>query len=185
MGLPPSCFFSSPFRDKSYRVFTDDLSSLGVISLSTLQPSKNTLVLAYKLPIISIPRLGLSKNKVSEKWFYHVSDVYKNFCAEQVTGRIENDASNSSSVVACAAITFLSSSSLATIGWYIQTHTDWREGFKKARRWDGLRRHDIHTNFQKVWFRHSKVDMGDTETDRQRGDLISLLIYFFKMRKVG
>jgi hypothetical protein len=39
-------------------------------------------------------------------------------------------------------------------------------------------------SFHKDWFRHSKVDRGDSQTHRQYGDLISLF-YFFKIRKVG
>jgi hypothetical protein len=33
----------------------------------------------------------------------------------------------------------------------------------------------IHTNFHKDWFRHSKVNRGDSQTHRQHGDRISLL----------
>jgi hypothetical protein len=36
----------------------------------------------------------------------------------------------------------------------------------------------IHTKFHKVWFRHSKVDRGDTHTDTQQGDLIGLVSFF-------
>jgi hypothetical protein len=46
----------------------------------------------------------------------------------------------------------------------------------------------VHTRFYKDWFRHSEVDKGDTQTHRQHGDLMSLLLFyfilFFKMREV-
>jgi hypothetical protein len=48
--------------------------------------------------------------------------------------RIENDASNDSSFIACsfvAAVTFLPSRCLATIGIYTYKHTDWWEEFRK------------------------------------------------------
>jgi hypothetical protein len=32
--------------------------------------------------------------------------------------------------------------------------------------------------FHKDWFRHSKVDRGDTQTQRKQGALISLLPFF-------
>jgi hypothetical protein len=54
------------------------------------------------------------------------------------------------------------------------------EGIYELRRWDGLRCHDIHTKFHEDWFSHSKVDEGDTQTHRQHGDLISLLLFFQK-----
>jgi hypothetical protein len=47
-------------------------------------------------------------------------------------------------------------------------------------RWDGLRCHDIHTTFHKVWFGHQKLTEG---IQRQRADRSSL--FFFKMRKAG
>jgi hypothetical protein len=34
--------------------------------------------------------------------------------------------------------------------------------------------HHIHMKFHTVWFRQSKVDGGDTETQRQHGDRINL-----------
>jgi hypothetical protein len=33
-------------------------------------------------------------------------------------------------------------------------------------------------SFMKTWFRHSKVDKGETHTHRQYGDCISLLLVF-------
>jgi hypothetical protein len=48
------------------------------------------------------------------------------------TDRIENDASNNSSIVACvfvATVTFSPSRCLATIRGYTCRHTDWWEGF--------------------------------------------------------
>jgi hypothetical protein len=38
-------------------------------------------------------------------------------------------------------------------------------------------------NFIKDWFRDSKVDLGDTLTHRQHGNLIHLLSFFSKIRK--
>jgi hypothetical protein len=40
---------------------------------------------------------------------------------------------------------------------------------------DVLRRHDTHTKFHKNCLRHSKVNTDDSQTNRQHGDLISLL----------
>lgn len=71
------------------------------------------------------------------------------------TDCIENYASTYSCFVACvfvATVTFVQSCCLATIG-------------------DGLRCHDIHAEFHKEWFRHSKTGMG-------WGDLINLLLRF-------
>jgi hypothetical protein len=36
----------------------------------------------------------------------------------------------------------------------------------------------------KIGFRHSKVNSGDSQTHRQHGELISLLLFSFKIRKV-
>lgn len=36
----------------------------------------------------------------------------------------------------------------------------------------------IHTKFHIDYFRHSTADKGDTQTYREQGDLISLLLYF-------
>jgi hypothetical protein len=44
-------------------------------------------------------------------------------------------------------------------GLHIQTHRQ-MGGIYEVRRLDGLRCHDIHTKFDKDWFRHSKVNMG-------------------------
>jgi hypothetical protein len=38
----------------------------------------------------------------------------------------------------------------------------------------------MHTKFHKDWFSDSKVDEGDSQTHTQRGDLISLLLFFWK-----
>jgi hypothetical protein len=40
----------------------------------------------------------------------------------------------------------------------------------------------IHTKFHKDWCRHSKVDRGDTQTYRQQGDLISLVLCHQNMK---
>jgi hypothetical protein len=50
-------------------------------------------------------------------------------------------------------------------------------GIYEVRRWDGFNCYDIHTEFYKKWFRHSKVDGGDSQTHRQQCDLISLHLY--------
>jgi hypothetical protein len=39
-------------------------------------------------------------------------------------------------------------------------------GIYDVRRSDGLSCHDKHTKFHKDWFRHSKVQRGDTYTHR-------------------
>jgi hypothetical protein len=41
------------------------------------------------------------------------------------------------------------------------THTDWWEGFRKYAAEMGT---GVHTKFHKDWFRHSKVNMGDSLT---------------------
>jgi hypothetical protein len=58
-------------------------------------------------------------------------------------------------------------------GIHIQTH-----------RWEGFFNQAVEMGPGKDWFRHSKVNKGDTQTNRQQRDLISLL-YFFKIVKVG
>jgi hypothetical protein len=59
-------------------------------------------------------------------------------------------------------------------------------GIYEVGRLDGLRWHDIHTKFYKDWFNHSEVGKGNTQTYRQRGDLINRLsFFFFKIRKEG
>jgi hypothetical protein len=57
-------------------------------------------------------------------------------------------------------------------------------GIYEVRRLDGLRCHNVHTKVYEDWLEHSKVDRGDTQTHRQHGDRISLLL-FFQIRKVG
>jgi hypothetical protein len=39
---------------------------------------------------------------------------------------------------------------------------------------DGLRCHDVHTKFHKDWFRHSKVNVRDTQTQIGRRSQSSL-----------
>jgi hypothetical protein len=34
--------------------------------------------------------------------------------------------------------------------------------------------------FHKDWFRHSKTDRGNSQTHRQHGDLISVVLFFSK-----
>jgi hypothetical protein len=48
-------------------------------------------------------------------------------------------------------------------------------GIYEVRRSDDLTCRDIHTKFYKDWFSHSKVDKGDTQTQRQYGNRISLI----------
>jgi hypothetical protein len=93
---------------------------------------------------------------------------------------IEIDASNNSSVVACvfvAVVTFSLSRCLATVGRYTYRHRLIR-GIYKVRGWDVLKCHDIHTKSNKDWVRHSKVNREHTQTYRQHGDSISLLLFF-------
>jgi hypothetical protein len=60
----------------------------------------------------------------------------------------------------------------------IRTHTLMGRIYE-VHRWDGLRCHDIRTKFHKDWFSHSKVDrVWDTKAHRQRGDLVSLFLFF-------
>jgi hypothetical protein len=93
--------------------------------------------------------------------------------------RTKDDASNNYFIVACvfvAVVTFFPSRCLVTVGGYTYRQR-FMWGTYEVRRWDGLRRHDIHTKFHNVWFIHSKV-LGGTQTHRQHGDRISLLSFF-------
>jgi hypothetical protein len=38
--------------------------------------------------------------------------------------------------------------------------------------------HDVRTKSHKDWFSHSEVDKGDTQTHRQHGDCISVVLFF-------
>jgi hypothetical protein len=42
----------------------------------------------------------------------------------------------------------------------------------------GLRCYEIHTKFHKNWFSHSEVSTRDSQTHRQHGDNISVLLFF-------
>jgi hypothetical protein len=91
--------------------------------------------------------------------------------------RIENDASNSSSILQCvfvAAVTFLPSPCLATVRMHIQTHR-LMGGIYEVCHLDGVRWQDIHTRFNNNWFRHSKVD--------KVGYTVSLLLFFFQNKE--
>jgi hypothetical protein len=79
--------------------------------------------------------------------------------------RVEIDVSNNSStVVFVAAGMCLTNRCLATTeGIHIQTQ-GLMGGICEVRRRDRIRCHDIHTKFQKDWFRHSKVYKGETQT---------------------
>jgi hypothetical protein len=46
--------------------------------------------------------------------------------------------------------------------------------------WDWHRCHDTHTKFHKNLFRHSKVNRGNPQTQRQHGYHTSLLSFFFR-----
>jgi hypothetical protein len=93
--------------------------------------------------------------------------------------RIEKNSSNNSYIVACVlvpAVTVLTSRCLAKIG---DAYTDrLMEGIYEVRRSHGLRCHGVHTKFHKDWFRHSKFNKRDTQTQRQHGNRISLLFIF-------
>jgi hypothetical protein len=96
--------------------------------------------------------------------------------------RIENDASNNYSIVSCvfvAAVTFLQSRFLATIGGYTYKHTDKWEGFMKCAVEMGSRAMIHIPSFIKIG---SKVHggKGNTHIYRQHGDLISLLYFLSK-----
>jgi hypothetical protein len=59
------------------------------------------------------------------------------------------------------------------------THTDTQidgmDLLSTPLRWVRVPYYTVHTKFHKDWFRHSKVDKGDTQTRRQDGDRINLL----------
>jgi hypothetical protein len=68
---------------------------------------------------------------------------------------------------------------LATIRGYTYRHTNWWEGLTKfAVEMDSGAMIHEHTKFHKDWFRHSKVERGNTQTYRQHCDRISLLSFF-------
>jgi hypothetical protein len=69
-----------------------------------------------------------------------------------------------------AAVTFLASRCLATIGWYAYRHS-LKGRIYEIRHWDGLRRNNMYTKFHKYWLSESKVDRGDANR-------ISLLSFF-------
>jgi hypothetical protein len=49
-------------------------------------------------------------------------------------------------------------------------------------RWDGLRCHDIHSEFQKDWFRHSKVNKGGY-TDTRTGMKSHMFTFIFQHKE--
>jgi hypothetical protein len=62
----------------------------------------------------------------------------------------------------------------------VDTHTDTQTDGRNLRNTplrDGFRRHEIHIKFYKDWFRHSKLDRGDSQTQRAYGDSISLFYF--------
>jgi hypothetical protein len=50
-------------------------------------------------------------------------------------------------------------------------------GIYEVRRGDGLRCHDVRTKFHKYCFRHSEVGRGNTQTDRQHGGRICIVLF--------
>jgi hypothetical protein len=111
---------------------------------------------------------------------------------------IENDMSNNSSIVFCvfvAAVTFLQSCCLATIGEYIYRHRDWWEGFMKYTIEMGSVAMIYIRSFIKIGSGIQKLLGGDaqtcthhtrthahththTHTHTEHGDFISLLLFF-------
>jgi hypothetical protein len=43
----------------------------------------------------------------------------------------------------------------------------------------------LHSKFYKDWFKHSKVGKGHTQTHREHGNLISLLLFSTQSKEVG
>jgi hypothetical protein len=74
-----------------------------------------------------------------------------------------------------AAVAFLQNRYLVTIGGCTYWHTDLMgSGIYEVRRWVGHRFHDIHTKFNKDWFRYPDVDRG-RHRHSQHANLLSLL----------
>jgi hypothetical protein len=97
------------------------------------------------------------------------------------TGRIENDPSNNSSIVACVfvtAVTFLLTRFPAAMGEYTHRHTDWWEGFMKYAVEMGSGAMIDIPSFIKISSGIRKLIREDTETHRPVGDRISLLLFF-------
>jgi hypothetical protein len=61
----------------------------------------------------------------------------------------------------------------------IQTHK-----LVEVRRWVGLKNHDRRNKFHKIWFRHSNIAGGYTDSQRARLSHKPTFIYF-KIRKLG
>lgn len=61
------------------------------------------------------------------------------------------------------------------------TQTD---GRYEVHRSCGLKCHDISTAFYKILFRNSKVNSEDSQTNRQRGDYVSHII-FLQYKEIG
>jgi hypothetical protein len=108
--------------------------------------------------------------------YYHIKQVKsklnKKFWEELIvhfpwydTDRIENDASNISSIITClrfAALMFLPSRCLVTAGDKpTDTKTDRRHLWSRPLR--GAQVYDIHTEFHKDWFSHSESVKGDAQ----------------------
>jgi hypothetical protein len=51
-------------------------------------------------------------------------------------------------------------------------------GIYEVRHCDGLRCHNTHTKFYKGGFKYSNIVRGDTQTHREQGDFISLILFF-------
>jgi hypothetical protein len=100
--------------------------------------------------------------------------------------RTEIDSSNNSSTVACvfvAAVTFLQSRCLATIGEYTYRHTDrWKVFMKYSVEIGSGAMIYIGTKFHKDWFSHSELIKGDTQDSMV---ISSAYFYFSKIIKVS
>jgi hypothetical protein len=96
-----------------------------------------------------------------------------------VPDQIENDASKNSIVacIHCRGKVFTDPLPSTDRGIHVQTYR-LMGGIYEVCRWNRLRCHDMHTEFHKDWYRHSKVNWGDSQTHRQHGDRISLLSLF-------
>jgi hypothetical protein len=55
-------------------------------------------------------------------------------------------------------------------------------GIYDARRSDGLKCHDTHTKFHKIWFSHSNVDEGGIQRHTNSMLIAQAYFYFFKIK---
>jgi hypothetical protein len=125
---------------------------------------------------VQIWKIILVSLTVRELNFKHRSST----CLWYDTDRIEDDASNNSSIAALvfiAAVTFLRSRGLAKMG-DTRIDTDWWEGFIMYAIEIGSGAMICIPSFIKIGSGIQKLIMGDTQTHRQHGDRISLLSVF-------